>query len=108
MGLKVKAVAHLAQVRVPKLEYIWLNYEGGGVVPASVLPAWLVGLLLAPGLILGTSAATYLIGVFTGEGGIPPINGFVFWFGAIWAVASLVILAFLSTVRALILRGRQT
>lgn len=65
-----------------------------------------MGLLLAPGLILGTSAATYLIGVFTGEGGIPPVNGYVFWFGAIWAGASLVPVALLSTGRALILRGR--
>ncbi|MGO1165163.1 MAG: hypothetical protein ACTMHL_00960 [Janibacter sp.] len=57
---------------------------------------------------MGTSATTYLIGLFSGTEGILPVNGYVFWFGAIWAAVSLVAVALLTTGHALILRSRQT
>lgn len=71
------------------------------------LPAWLVGPLLFPGLILGTSAASYLIGFFSTAEGLHPLNGYAFWFGAIWAAASLVAVALLTTSRALASRARH-
>lgn len=113
--LNLGADRQLAQIQGSKVEFTWLNYGRRGFVPAggrgaarSRLPAWLVALLLIPGLILGTSATTYLIGLFSGTEGILPVNGYVFWFGAIWAAVSLVAVALLTTGHALILRSRQT
>lgn len=67
-----------------------------------------VAISLVPGLILCLSAATYLAAALPlehGESGISPLNGFMLYFGGIWALITIVVCTVLTVARALVRRG---
>lgn len=72
-------------------------------------PGWLLAIALLPGLILCSSAATYLTAAMQLEDaeGIPPLNGFVLYFGGIWALIAIVVCSVLTAARALVRWGRR-
>lgn len=87
-----------------------LALVGVALLARTRIPGWLLAIALLPGLILCSSGATYLTAAVQLEDavGIPPLNGFVLYFGGIWALIAIVVCSVLTAARALVRwrRGR--
>lgn len=81
-----------------------LALVGVALLARTRIPGWLLAIALVPGLILCSSAATYLTVPMGPEdaGGISPLNGFILYFGGIWALIAVVVCALLTAARALV------
>lgn len=86
-----------------------LALVGVALLARTRIPGWLLSIALLPGLILCWSAATYLAVAVRLEDavGIPPLNGFVLYFGSIWALIAIVVCSALTAARALVRSGRR-
>lgn len=87
-----------------------LGLAGVWLLTRAPMPGWLISAALIPGLILASSATTYLSAALPIEDaeGIPPINGYILWFGGIWALIAILACSLLTAGRALLSpRGRS-
>lgn len=86
-----------------------LALVGVALLARTRIPGWLLAIALLPGLILCSSAATYLTAALQLEDavGIRPLNGFGLYFGGIWALNAVVVCALLTAARALVRWGRR-
>lgn len=85
-----------------------LGLVGVTLLARTRMPGPLVAIALVPGLILCLSASTYLAAALPlehGESGMSPLNGFMLYFGGIWALITIVVCTVLTVARALVRRG---
>lgn len=91
------ACATLAIALVLGLVSVWLLVR-------TPLSGWLIAIALAPGLILCSSATTYVsVAVRLDDAvGIHPLNYFMIGFGGIWALIAITTTALLIAARTLV------